>query len=137
MGVIKKQYFGVTSEMIKYLLGLWDAERMREVLMRRREIYCLNYVVFIGFYGGLRGEEVFLTSLKGGLKLWEEKRNNKEFPHVVVTLKGRFKKETGEKGCMLPLADTTGSGIEVRKWVGRLLELLVEEYRQLEGYVFQ
>ena len=137
MGVIKKQYFGVTSEMIKYLLGLWDAERMREVLMRRREIYCLNYVVFIGFYGGLRREEVFLTYLKGGLKLWEETSNNKEFPHVVVTLKGRFKKETREKWCMLPLADTTGSGIEVRKWVGRLLELLVEEYRQLEGYVFQ
>ena len=38
---------------------------------------------------------------------------------------------------MLPLVDTTESGIEVRKWVGRWLELLVEEDGWLEGWVFQ
>ena len=49
----------------------------------------------IGFCGGLRGEEVFLTSLKGVLQLWEEKIKNKYFSHIVVTLKGWFKVDTG------------------------------------------
>ena len=38
---------------------------------------------------------------------------------------------------MLPLVDTTELGIEVRKWVGRWLEVLVEEDGRLKGWVFQ
>ena len=38
---------------------------------------------------------------------------------------------------MLPLVDITDSGIEVRRWVGRLLEVLVDENSILEGWVFQ
>ena len=36
--------------------------------MRRREIPCLAFAVVIGFCGGLWGEEVLLTSLKGVLQ---------------------------------------------------------------------
>ena len=39
--------------------------------MRRREIYFLGAAVVIGFCESLQGEEVFLASLKGMLKLWE------------------------------------------------------------------
>ena len=39
--------------------------------MRRRDISRLDAAVVIGFYGGLRGKEVFLASLKGMLKFWE------------------------------------------------------------------
>ena len=45
--------------------------------MIRREIYFLAVAVVIGFCGGLRGEELFLASLKGILRSWEEKRNKK------------------------------------------------------------
>ena len=64
--------------------------------MRRREISCLDVAVVIGLCGGLQGEEVFLKSLKGMLKFWEETRNKKDLSHIMVTFKGRFKVETGE-----------------------------------------
>ena len=77
MEVIRNHDFRVTSEMIKDLLEIWDTEWRREELMRRRNICCLAATMVIGFCGGLRGDEVFLTSLKGILKLWEEKEMRK------------------------------------------------------------
>ena len=105
--------------MVNDLLELWEEEYRREVLTSRKEIHCLADTVVIFFCGGLRGEELFLTSLKGMLKLWGETIKKKDCLHIMVTLKGRFKGETGEKWHMLPLVDITESGIEVRKWVGR------------------
>ena len=61
------------------------------------------------------------------LKFLEEKRKKKDLSHVMVTLKGRFKGETGEKWHMLQLSDTIGPRIEMSKWVGRGLEVLLEE----------
>ena len=55
----------------------------------------------------------------------------------MITLKGIFKVETEEKWHMLPLVDVIGPGIEIRKWVGRWLKLLVEEEGRTEGWVFQ
>ena len=70
-------------------------------------------VVVIGFCRGLRRENVLLTSMKVILKLWEEERLKKEKSHVMVTFKGRFNGETGDKWHMLLLVDITYSGIEV------------------------
>ena len=52
MGVIKKQDFGVTSEMVKDLLGVWEEEYKREGLIRIREVSRLADDVVIGFCGG-------------------------------------------------------------------------------------
>ena len=57
--------------------------------------------------------------------------------HIMVTLNRWFKGDTREKWHMLPLVDITESGIEVRKWVGRWLEVLVEQHGRFEGWVFQ
>ena len=54
----------------------------------------------------------------------------------MVTLKGRFKGETGEKWPILPLVYITDSVIEVIRWVIRCLEVLVEEESWLEVWVF-
>ena len=102
-------------------------EYRREGLIRRRDISSLSTDVVIGLCGGLWVEEVFLTLLKGMIKFWEEKIKKKYCLHSMVTLKGRLKGKTGEKWHMLPLVDITESGIEVRKWVGRWLEVLVEQ----------
>ena len=56
---------------------------------------CLVEAVVIGFGGVLRIEEVLLASLEGMLKLWEEKKLSRNQYHVVVTLEGRLKGETG------------------------------------------
>ena len=55
----------------------------------------------------------------------------------MVTLKGRFKGKTGETWHILPLVDIKESVIEVRKWVVRWLEVLMEQYGRLEGWVFR
>ena len=85
MGVIKNQNFGVTSEMVKDLFEVCEADYRREGIMRIRELSSLDVAVVIGFYGCLRGEEVFLMSLKGMLQLWEEMRKNKDFSQIMVT----------------------------------------------------
>ena len=118
MGVIKNHDFGVISEMIKYFLEGWDTEFRSDGIIMRRDISCLNAAVVIDFCGGFWGEEVFLTSLKGVLKLWEETRNKKDLSHIMVTLKGQFKGKAGEKWHILLLVDTAESRIEVMKRVG-------------------
>ena len=69
----------------------------------------------IGFGGGLRGDEIFLESLNGMLKFWEETRKIRNQSHIMVTLNGTFKVYMVEKWHMLPLVDATGSVIEIRK----------------------
>ena len=49
-------------------------------------------------------------------------------PHVVITLLGKFKGESGTHRHRVALASTTQSGIEVRWWLEQLLDV-----RRLEG----
>ena len=48
-------------------------------------------------------------------------------------LKLLFNRETGDKWHMSPLVDITDLVIEVRIWVGRCLEVLLEEDKRLYG----
>ena len=102
-----------------------------------RKVSCLVASVMIGFRGGLRGEEFLLASLEGMLKFWEETRIMRNQYHIMVTLRGRFKGETGGKWHMLPLVDVTGLGIEISRLVGRWLEIMVEEEARMEDWMFQ
>ena len=54
-----------------------------------------------------------------------------------MTLQGGFKVETGEKWHMVPLVDEIDSGIEVMRWVGIFMEVVVEEDERLGDWVFQ
>ena len=47
------------------------------------------------FCGGLRVEEVFPALLKVMLQFWEETRKNNDCLYFMLTLKGRFKGDTG------------------------------------------
>ena len=85
--------------------------------------------------------EVFLLDLAG---LWEHVEmgrlgsipdnplkvgvNLANAPHVVITLLGEFKGESGTHRHRVALASTTQSGIEVRWWLEQLLDV-----RRLEG----
>ena len=40
-----------------------------------------------------------------------------------------------EKCHMMPLVDETESGVEVKRWVGIFLEVVMEEDKRLEGWV--
>ena len=137
MGLIKKQYFGVTIEIVKSLFEVWDVLYRREGLTRRRDISSLDSAMVVGFCGGLRVQEVFLASLNGILPFWQETIKKKYCSRIMVTLKGWFKGETGLKWHMLPLVDITELVIEVGNWVGIWLDVLVEKYGRLEGWIFQ
>ena len=98
--------------MVKDMLVGWDIEWKREVKTQKRKVSCFAAAVVIGFCRGLQREEVVLKSMKSILKFWEETEMKKEKPHIMVTLKGRFKGETGKKWHMLPLLYMTDSGIK-------------------------
>ena len=101
MGVIKKHDFGVTSEMVKTLLMGCNKWWKREVKFWKKHVSCLAADMVIVFCRGLKVEEFFLGALKGMLKFCEETRLKILKSHVMVTFKGRFKGETGDKWNML------------------------------------
>jgi hypothetical protein len=51
--------------------------------------------LLIGFRVALRGEEIPLVSLRGMLETWMEATTAQPIPHIMITLHGRFKGETG------------------------------------------
>ena len=63
------------------------------------------------------GRRIFLKSTKGILKLSGGEQAEERKSHVMVTLKGWFKGETGDKWHMLLLVDIMYSVIEVRIWL--------------------
>lgn len=63
----------------------------------------------------------------------EEEISN--LPHVVICLFGEFKAETGTDYHMVIAANVTTSGLEVRWWLEKLVEVCEQEGRK-EGPVF-
>ena len=80
----------------------------------------------IAFCCALRGEEIGKSDL-GGIRKHFEESGASDPPHVVVALLGRFKGETGLGYHLMPLVVRTRSGLEPRKWIGRLLEFYREK----------
>ena len=96
---------------------------------RRRFIIICGATFMILFAGALRGGEVLMME---GLELVRRRnggRNDTENGHVVIPLMGRFKNETGQRNLVLVLANVSVGGLEIRKWVDRLSELLLQEGR--------
>ena len=73
------------------LLDGWEEEWEGADSLMKRKIPFVSAAVVIRFCGGLRGEEVFLSSLKWMLNLWEYTRLRKVQPHIMVNFQGRFK----------------------------------------------
>ncbi len=78
--------------------------------------YCV-----ICFCGSFRGPEVFLVDLFGLRKHLDTPRHVKERAYVIIPLLGRVKNEHGERYHLTPLCAVTQSGLEVEKWVRRLV----------------
>ena len=87
------------------------------------------------FWRSIRAREGFTCLLGVNVKVFEETSLRKYQSHVMVKLIWRSKADTGEMWNMLTLLDVKESGIEISKWMGRLLKILVEEYVKTEVYV--
>jgi hypothetical protein len=86
----------------------------------------------IGFCDALRGNEIFLVEASS-LCTYYGKSEDQGWAHVIVPMMGRFKGETGERNVLRPLVSTTKSGIEIKRWVGRLVRVLTAEGRNVEA----
>ena len=71
-----------------------------------------------------------------GLEMfWKETRNDR-IPHMMMTLKGRFKRENNLRCHCVPLADQTNSGIPTRRWIIRILYRRCELEKEEKGLLF-
>jgi len=75
----------------------------------------------IAFAGSFRGNEVFLVDMHGVRKYLRSSEPPADA--VIIALLGRFKGETGERYHLAPLAAQTSSGIPIKLWVTRVVEL--------------
>lgn len=93
-------------------------------------------LINFSFLAGLRGEEVMKVDLAGFLKYLDVGAEDPDHPHVMVTLLGRLKGETGERYHLLPMARVTNSGVMAGKWADRLARLMVARGRT-NGWIFR
>lgn len=131
MGRLVKQNMGISVEVLVAMLDNYEIELCdrRTTNERKRMIIMCASAYVILFTGALRGGEVFLTEGSELVRRMSEGKSHPKHPHVVVPLMGRFKGENGERNLMLCLAKVTKSGINVRRWVERLGNLLTTERR--------
>ena len=129
MGRLVIQELGMSVEVVKELLSMWDVELNSEMvdIKRKRDLIVVGGALVVLVGGALRGGEVLLLEASELVKRRLDGKDHEKHPHVVIPLMGRFKNETGERNMLLVLASRTSSGIEIRKWVERLIILLIRE----------
>jgi hypothetical protein len=131
MGRIIKQDSALSEEILLKVLTNLEHELSSSATsqQRRRDIIMLGGILVIGFCDALRGNEIFLVEASYLCTHVEQGRKHAQ-PHIVVPMMGRFKGETGERNILRVLVNRTASGIEVRKWVEWVIEVLKQERGQ-------
>jgi hypothetical protein len=121
MGQDVRQDWAIPLGAIHGLLNMLNGEwALAERWIDRHKIACAGAFIFIAFCGSFRGNKVFLTNPFGLAKYSVELA---AADHVVVPLLGKYKGEAHHRYHLTPLAAVTNSGIEVRTWVGHLVEI--------------
>jgi hypothetical protein len=137
MGQIRKQNEAFTPGLIlaldKVAEELWEASVSG---VDKEEIESTMVFVVTTFCAALRGEEVSLLSLTGLLTFWEETTTLADSPHILLTLHGKFKGETGVRWHCVPIAIETRSGLPVCKWMARLIKRRVFDQGIRAGWLF-
>lgn len=137
MGVIRKQDEALTVKQLLALLDIaeqdWQAATDPAEKKRLEEVAAF---ICIGYCASLRGEEISLTSIQGMLEFWDESINHPVVPHIMVTLRGRFKAEKNLRWHMIPIAIRTRSDIPSLKWVTRLMKTRVTTEGARTGPLF-
>ena len=102
---MRKQDKALTVEQLLGIVGImekdWQISTCEE---ETKEIEEIAAFAIISFCVALRGEETPMTSVDGMAEFWKETRRHR-IPHVMVTLRGRFKGEQNLWWHCVPLAD--------------------------------
>ena len=93
----------------------------------RRQLTMIAAYIATTYTYSLRGNEGFWIDGDALCQNINVGRNATPIPHVVVALLGFFKAETGERMHVFSLANVTHSGIRVRVWLERVVQILRRE----------
>jgi hypothetical protein len=85
--------------------------------------------VVVCFVVSLRGPEGLLLDLEG----LDEMVNPLTQNHLIIPLLGQVKGEHHARAHLLPCGFVTSSGIQVRLWLQRLVQLRTQEGRRTKG----
>jgi hypothetical protein len=130
MGQIVKQDRAILLTLMHALCQVLESEwENAETLHQRSLVATLGAWVVICFCGSFRGPEMFLVDLFGLAKYVGVDRFAGDQEFVIIPLLGRFKNELGEQYHLTPLAASTKSGLQVKTWVRRLVEVRRLELR--------
>lgn len=140
MGYATKANRSLTTKTIVRLLELIKQEALAEVPQVAREYWKVGAAIALAICGSLRGPEILRLDLAGlrehigrgregvlpdkPLKTGTDLTNA---PHIMVVLIGDFKGETGIQHHAIALASLTMSGIPLRWWLEKLLEVRTSE----------
>ena len=136
MGVVRKQDEALTVEQLLAVCEIAEDDwRKSKSEAEKKDIESVISFMIIGFCISLRGEEVPLIVIEGMLAFWDETRVHK-IPHMMITLKGKFKGENNLRWHCVPLADQTQSRIPTRRWISRMLHRRAIGDQDKVGYLF-
>jgi len=135
MGQEVRQDWAIPLPVLHGLMAVLEDEwSQAKEYVAQEQVASLGAFALITFCGSFRGSEVFLTDLHGLRKCMEDtKRYGRD--HVVTPLLGRFKGEQNSRYHLSPLAAVNSSGLQVRSWVERLIEVR-EKVGRVRGPAF-
>ena len=130
MGYVEKKNKAISIDLFFEILRMFD-KAIRGTLSgsweRFKLISGLTYMV-LTYAGSFRGSETLKLDWqklvkylnrgnvkeKGKLKRGRKHLSAEQIPHIVIPLRGRFKGEKGERAHLIPMANTTATGIPIR-----------------------
>ena len=125
-GAARSQYEAMTLYQILLIGEIFEEDWSKSIYgEEKKELESTIAFATITFCVSLQGKEFSLTVIEGLKMFWKETRNHCR-PHMMMTLKVRFKGEKNLRRRCVPLADQTKSAIPTRRWTSRIL------YRQFE-----
>jgi hypothetical protein len=121
MGQDVRQDWAITLPTILRLIEVLDEEwEAADGWEAKHRVASAGAFAIIAFCGSFRGNEVFLTDLFG-LAKYEAELSDED--HVIIPLLGMYKGEAHQRYHLTPLAAVTNSGLQVRTWVSRLVQV--------------
>jgi hypothetical protein len=121
MGQEVRQDWALPLPVLQNLLELLEDEwYSADDWNTRHRIACAGSFSVIAFCGSFRGNEVFLMDLYG---LSKYLTNLTQESFVIVPLLRRYKGEAHHRYHLTPLAVRTDSGLAVRTWIERLVQV--------------
>ena len=143
MGYVTEANKTLHIKVVLTMLDLLKVEAVTQTPRVANEMWKVGAAMAVAQMGSLRGPEVFMLDLagihahisKGKNGTWPE-GNPLEVgqcllsaPHVYLALIGEFKGETGVREHLVALASESKSGIQLRWWLEKLIEV-----REMEGH---